>query len=146
MPTAAKLVAAIAFGLVAFIAAHLFIPALPEGTQTRGFRELSAGVGVLCGWLVMGGLVGRGYYAALGSGVRTSMTILFFCLLGFSVREMLKRSMQQIYDGPMEAVVAIFDVMLYYGKMMGTPNMPLALLIGGFAGGFAAEWAGRRWR
>ena len=34
MPTAAKLVAAIAFGIVAFSAAHAFIPSLPDGTQT----------------------------------------------------------------------------------------------------------------
>ncbi len=145
MPTAAKLVAAIAFGMVAFTAAHVFIPSLPEGTQTKGFREVSAVIGVLCGWLVMGGLVGRGYYGAMGSGVRTSATIFFFVLLGFSIREMLKRSMQQIYDGPMEAVVAIFDVMLFYGKMMVTPQMPLALVLGGFLAGWAAEWAGRRW-
>ncbi|QLQ18429.1 MAG: TrgA family protein [Exiguobacterium profundum] len=32
---------------------------MPEGTQFGWFSEISAGIGFLCGWIVMGGLVGR---------------------------------------------------------------------------------------
>ncbi len=41
MPTAPKLFSAVFFALVAALAAHVFIPVLPEGTQTKLFRELS---------------------------------------------------------------------------------------------------------
>ena len=145
MPTASKLVAAVVFAIVAAIAAHLFIPALPEGTLVKGFREASAAVGFICGWRVMGTLTGRGYREAAGSGIRTSVTILFWVLLGFSIYEMVQRSTKMLYDGPMEALVGVFDLMLGYGKLLAQPATPVALLVGGIIGGWMAEWAGRRW-
>lgn len=144
MPTAAKLVAAIVFAALAYLAAHVFIPSLPEGTQLALFREITAFIGLVCGWLVMGGLVGGSYGEALSSGIRTSITVAFFALLGFAIYEMLQRSMSMMYDGPMEAVLAVFDLMLYYGKMMMTPNVIGVLLVGGVVGGLLAEWVGRR--
>jgi hypothetical protein len=54
MPTAPKLFSAVFFALVAALAAHVFIPVLPEGTQTKMFRELSAVIGFFCGWFIMG--------------------------------------------------------------------------------------------
>ena len=64
MPTAPKLIAAVFFACVAALAAHLFIPVLPEGTQIKMFRELSAGIGFFCGWFIMGRTVGRGMVEA----------------------------------------------------------------------------------
>lgn len=145
MPTAAKIVAAVMFALVTAIAAHLFIPALPEGTQVKGFREISAAVGFIVGWRVMGTLHGKGYGEAAGTGIRTSVTILFWLLLGFSIYTMVLRSTKMLYDGPMEAVLAVFDLMLYHGKFLIEPATPIALLVGGVIGGVVTEWAGRRW-
>ncbi len=145
MPTAAKLTGAVLFALVAALAAHLFIPTLPEGTQIGYFREISAAVGFICGWRVMGTLTGRGYTEAMGSGIRTSVAILFWLLLGFSIYEMIRKSMKMLYDGPMEAVVGIFDLMLKNGQLLIHPATPVALLIGGVLGGWITEWVGRRW-
>lgn len=145
MPTASKIVAAVMFALVAALAAHLFIPALPEGTQVNLFREISGAVGFAVGWFVMGKLAGKGYVDAAGSGIRTSVTILFWLLLGFSAYTMVMRSTKMLYDGPMEAVLAIFDLMIYYGKFLAEPAAPVALLVGGVVGGVVTEWAGRRW-
>ena len=145
MPTAPKIVAAVLFAIVAGLAAHLFIPALPEGTQVKLFREISAAVGFFVGWRVMGRLTGKGYVDAAGSGVRTSVTILFWLLLGFSIYTMVKRSTKMLYDDPMEAVTGVFDLMLYFGKFLAEPATPVALLIGGVMGGVVTEWASRRW-
>jgi len=60
MPTAPKLFSAVFFALVAALAAHVFLPVLPEGTQTKLFRELSAVIGLFCGWFIMGRSTRRG--------------------------------------------------------------------------------------
>ncbi|NUB45158.1 TrgA family protein [Fertoebacter nigrum] len=146
MPTAAKLVAAIVFAALGFMAAELFKPAMPEGTQFGLFSPICAGIGLLCGWIVMGPLAGRGTWAAMGSGVRTAATIAFWALLGFSIYEMVLRSMKLRYDGPMEAVLAVFDLMLERGRLMLMPDLLGLLLLGGLLGGVLVEWAGRRWR
>lgn len=145
MPTAAKLVAAVVFAVVAFFAAQAMIPNLPEGTQIGYLREICALLGLIVGWMVMGGLVGKGYVEAAGFGIRTSVTILFWATLGFSIYEMILRSTHMMYDGPMEALLGVFDLMIYYGKMMGDPTFLGTLLVGGIIGGLLAEAAGRRW-
>jgi hypothetical protein len=145
MPTAAKLTAAVAFAIVAYLAAVAFVPHLPEGSQIGLFREITAVIGFGTGWLVMGGLVGHSYRDAAGSGVRTSVTLVFCALLGFSIYLMVKKSFKMIYDGPMEAVLAVFEIMMEYGRMMLVPDVLGVLALGGVLGGIAAEWAGRRW-
>lgn len=145
MPTAAKLVAAVIFAAVAWLAARAFVPSLPEGTQIGYMPEMCAALGLVIGWLVMGGLVGKGYVEAVGFGIRTSVTILFWATLGFAIYEMILRSTKMMYDGPMQALLGVFDLMIYYGKMMGSPEFIGVLLVGGVLGGVASEWAGRRW-
>lgn len=146
MPTAAKLVAAVAFALVAYVSAELFKPAMSEGTQFGYFSPICAAIGLLVGWFVMGPLAGQGMGPSLGHGLRCSITIVFFALLGFSIYEMVLRSMKLRYDGPMEALIAALSLMLEYGLLMLTPPVLGALVIGGLAGGAAAEIAGKRWR
>jgi hypothetical protein len=144
MPTAAKLVSAVVFAALAFLVADLYVPGM-AGSPAVGFlREGCALIGLLCGWLVMGRLVGKGMYAAVGSGFRTSATILFWCLLSFSIYEMVKNSTKKIYDGPMEALLAIFDIMVKYGKFALTPEVLGTLAVGGILGGMLAEWISRR--
>ena len=145
MPTAAKLIAAVVFAIVALLAAVTFVPHMPEGHQIGLFRELTAVIGFIVGWLVMGGLVGKGYGEAAGSGLRTSVTVVFFTLLGFSIYLMVKKSYKMAYDGPMEAVLGVFQIMLEYGQMMLVPDVLGVLAVGGVLGGIIAEWAGRRW-
>lgn len=145
MPTMSKLIAAVAFAVVAYIAAELFKPVMPEGTQFGAFNFISAGVGFLCGWIVMGGLTGKGYRAAAGSGMRTSVTTAVWVLLICSIILMVRKAFKMRYHGPMEAIVDIFSLALEYGLLMMTPGVIGSLLIGGSIGGMLAEWARRRW-
>ncbi len=146
MPTAAKLFAAVAFAIVAWLAANASIPGLPEGTRIGFFREITAAIGVIVGWRVMGRLTGGGYTKSMGLGVRTSVTIVFWVILGFAIYEMVRMSLKKRYDGPMEALVASFGIMIDYGKCLGDVQVLAILLFGGMIGGFLAEFAGRRWR
>ncbi len=93
-----------------------------------------------------GGLVGKGYGEAAGSGLRTSVTLVFFALLGFSTYHMIMQSTKMVYDGPMDAVLGIFDFMMENGQAMLTAGVLGILGVGGVLGGIAAEWASRKWR
>lgn len=145
MPTASKLVSAVLFGLIAALAAHVFIPVLPEGTQTKMFRELSAVVGLLCGWFIMGRSTGRGTAEAINRGLVTSVAILFWSLLLFSIYFMVRKSTRMMYDGPMDAVVGVLELMLEYGALLKNPATPAVLVVGGVVGGMMVEAVGRRW-
>ena len=145
MPTASKIIAAICFAIFGGIAALVVKPALPEGTQFGYFVEISAFIGLLCGWFIMGPLTRRSYREAMGTGVRTAITIVIWALLVFSIYRMVILSMQMRYDGPMEAVTAAFGIMLDYGKVLLTPVILGTFLIGGLIGGAISEWVGKRW-
>ncbi|KGB81981.1 hypothetical protein JT55_10550 [Rhodovulum sp. NI22] len=146
MPTAARLVAALCFAAIAFLASDSYKPLLPTGTNTRLFSELNALLGAMIGWRVMGRLVGDGYQPAMASGLRTALTLMFYTLLVHSVYQMLKRSTRMVYDGVMDAIVSAFDLAVKYGTLMVTsPQVMAILLIGGVLAGLLAEWVSRRW-
>lgn len=145
MPTAAKLVAAVAFAIVGWIAANAYVPVMGEGVSAGYFRELIALLGVLAGWRVMGAEAGRGYSQAMGSGLKTAMVLVFFALLLFSVREMVLLSMKMRYDGPVDAVLDVFKLMLEQARDMLTAPVIGTLIVGGLIGGILTEKASKRW-
>jgi hypothetical protein len=145
MPTASKLVGAFVFAVLSFFAAQRFIPHLPEGSVIGFFREITAVIGLAVGWFVMGRLTGHGYRDAIGAGMRTQLTVVFWTLLGFSIYFMVKKSTHMMYEGPMEAVLGVFDIMLGYGKKLLKPDMGVIVLGGGAIAGIITEWAGKRW-
>ena len=146
MPTASKLAGAVVFAIIGFVAVMLYLPHLPQELPPGRLREAVAGLGVIVGWRVMGRLTGRGYTEAIGSGIRTSVTLVFWALLVFSIHLMIKRSYRMMYDGPMEAVIGVFSLMLEYGRVLWAADVLAWLLIGGAVGGVVVEWAGKRWR
>ena len=145
MPTAAKFAGAICFAIFGYLAAMSVVPVLPEGTQIGRMLEISAFIGLLNGWLIMGRLTGKGYRAGIGSGMRTAITVVIWALIVFAIYEMVLRSTKLRYDGPMEAVTAAFGLMLEYGRMMLTKEIIATVLVVGGIGGAITEWASKRW-
>ena len=148
MPTAAKLFSAFAFAAVAYLAAHLYALGLPDGRPAGYLREVSALVGLFCGWWIMGPMAtkGRGRIEAMGTGVRTSFTIALMVLFIFATSDMLGRSVKGRYDTPMDAVLGIFELMLLLAPPLFTADILGVLLLGGLIGGAIAQWAGRTWK
>lgn len=146
MPTAAKLVAALAFALTGFLGAEAFKLGMPPGMAFGPFSLVIAAIGVLCGWTISGRLAGAGYTASVGYGLRSSVTIAFWGLLIYSTERMVQRSLDMLYDGPVEAVIGIFQLMVDLGQRLLTAEVLTVLAVGGVFGGLVAEWAARRWR
>ncbi|MDR7126904.1 TrgA family protein [Pseudotabrizicola sp. 4114] len=147
MPTAAKLFAAIIFALVAALAAHLYALALPPGRPPGVLREVSAGVGVICGWWIMGPAAtrARGRVEAMGGGIRTALTIVVLVVLIFACAEMMDRAIKGRYKTPLDAVLGIFEQALALIPPLAQPDVLGVLLLGGLMGGAVAHWAGQRW-
>jgi hypothetical protein len=146
MPTAAKIVAAVLTAMTLFLAAEASKAGLPDGTPAGYFSPISAGIGFLTGWAVLGTLVGRGYRASIGYGLRTVVTAVFWVLLLFSLWQMIELSMKMRYDGPMQAILDVFALMIENGRLVVLPDVLLTLGVGGVVAGMFAESAGRRWK
>ncbi len=145
MPTTARLVAALAFALVAALSAVIYIRLLPTGTPTRMLVPVSAGFGVVTGWIVMGRNVGKSYAESAATGLRTAITILALVTLVFAVYQMLQRSMRMLYHGPVDAVLGVFALVLQDGQLMFDGDFVGVVTLGGMVAGMAAEYAHRRW-
>lgn len=146
MPTAAKLFAAFAFAALAFFAAEVFKPHMSEGTQFGAFVPISALIGLVSGWRVMGPAAGQGNWLAVNNGIKTSVCMLMLALIIFSIEGMLVLAFRRAYDGPMDAIIGIFGVGVDYLLQVLVWDVLAVLLIGGALGGLLSEWAARRWR
>ncbi|MBI1173137.1 TrgA family protein [bacterium] len=146
MPTATKIVSAVAFALVGLWAAISYIPQLPEGTSVGHFPELMTALGFVLGWRSVGRFTGRGYGESLGLGLRGSFLLVFWALLGFASYTMLMRSTKQVYRGdPGRALMDVPQIMLQYAELLWARDVLVALVVGGLLGGLVAEFAARRW-
>ena len=146
MPTAAKLVGAVTFFGVGWIAAMQVLTTVPEGTPATFFAPTIAMIGLWQGWTVAGRNAGVGTGMAIGNGLRTSIQIAILGLALFALRTMFQRSMNLRYDGFSEALFASMDLFLeYFFQSLIVPVWGV-LLIGGILGGLLCETAARRWR
>ena len=71
----------------------------------------------------MGGLVGPGYQAAMGFGLRTMGQAVLLVVMAFFIYEAVLRSAKLRCDGPMEAVLGMFRFAFdHLGKMATAPH------------------------
>lgn len=145
MPTAARLFAALVFCAVAFFAAETYKPGLSGQVSWGQFSLITAAIGALCGWRVMGPLAGGGMARSMTVGLRTAVLLTLSALVVFAVVEMLRRTLRSRYDGVFDAVLGVFDIFLYYAQALAHPEPLIVLLAGGILGGALTEWAARRW-
>jgi hypothetical protein len=147
MPTAGRLAAAVVFTALIWSVSQLIKPLFPEGTDTGAFAEVNAGLALVISWLFAGARAGRsGWSGAVSYGVTNVVAITFWALLLHSGAEMVRLSLRNRYDGPAEAVIAVFGLMWDHAQLMATLPVLGLLLLGGAVGGLITEWFGRRFR
>ncbi|MEB8388501.1 TrgA family protein [Rhodobacteraceae bacterium KMM 6894] len=145
MPTAARLVAALSLGGLAWLASDMVRPLMPPETAFGWFNYVNLALGLLCGWFIMGSRAGRGYTEAFGNGLTGVLALIFWAFFAQSFNLMLKQALDKKFEGPVEAIVAIFDNALDYAQFLGDAMLIGTLLGGGIICGFLAEFAARRW-
>ncbi len=144
MPTAAKLTAGLFWGALAWYVSKLMGPLFPEGTDLGWFAEFNAAIGLLCGWIVAGSRARTSWSGAVSYGITATVALVFWCLFLHSFNEMIGYSLRKLYDGPVEALIGVFALMVDHGKMLLNPQVAATLIGGGILGGFVTEWVGRR--
>lgn len=145
MPTAAKLVAAITFALLA-AALSLYVPRLMAEAQVPALLPaIAAAVAAVCGWMISGQRVGRGRGEAVATGIGTAVAFTFWLVFLGAGRQMLDLAFKMRYDGAMEAVVGVFTEMTKIAPMLADPVFIGALVAGGAVCGLLTDAAGRRW-
>ncbi len=146
MPTASRLIAAVCLLVVAFLVSSMIITNGEEGKDYGAFTYINMFLGVACGWMIMGRRAGKGWTAAINNGLTGIASLVFWGLLVQGCYEMFRLAMRHRYDGPFEALLAIFQIGIEYGRLLLTPEILLTLAIGALVAGLATEEASRRWR
>lgn len=146
MPNAARLVAAVSLALLAFILSGQIMPLMPEGTGFGYFTYVNVLLGVLVGWIVMGKRAGRGITPGINNGLTGVAALVFWGLFVQGCYEMFRQAMRNRFDGPFDAVLAIFEIAADYGLILLTPWIIATVVLGGVLAGLATEFAWRRWR
>lgn len=147
MYTAARLVAAVLFCILGYFSATLVTDTFADGIQHTWFEPSIAAIGLWQGWMVMGRIAGRGYSAAVGNGLRTSVQIAFFGLVLYALREMFLRSADLRYNDFGRAVMDAMNLFIeYLYDFAAITDAWAILLAGGAVIGMATEAASRMWR
>ena len=144
MPTAGKLVAAIMFAGLGALVTYLIIPLFPEGTNFGWFMPGNALIGLMAGWIVAGSRAGKGYYSATGYGLTAMVSMVVWGLLIYSSIEMVERSIRKMYDGPVDAVVSVFELGVDYLRIIAVPEVIVFLVIGGIICGLVTDFFAQR--
>lgn len=145
MPTAARLMAAVSVAVTAFFLSLMVMPLMPESTDFGYFIPVNICLGLGVGWIAMGRRAGRGTTAAINNGL-TGMFLLMLWGIGVqAINEMVRQAMRNRYDGPFEALVAIFQIGAEYAVIIATVPMGIALLVGTLVCGLLTEFADNRW-
>jgi len=145
MPTAARLVAAIGLSIVGWFGSELFRPLMPEDTNFGWFNVVNVVLGAICGWRVTGRRLGYGYAEGFSAGLTGVAALVFWALFLQSLNEMLKRALDNRYDGVIKGLTAMFDLMVDYGMTMINGPLIGALVTGGIVVGVVSEWVSHRW-
>ncbi|WP_135503127.1 TrgA family protein [Roseovarius aestuariivivens] len=145
MPTTGKGVAALLMAVLAWYASEMFRPLMPEGTNFGWFNEVNVALGLLSGWIVIGSRLGRGLSDGISAGLTGVAAMVFWAVFLQSSNEMLRLALERRYDGPVEGLVAVFEIAFDF--VMKMAHVPLiALLVGGgIVIGIISEFVARRW-
>ena len=144
MPTAGRLFAAIAFAIIGGYFAYRISPLFDEGQEPSFWYPLCVLAGVWAGWVVVGKRAGRGYSAAISNGLTGVAAQFFWIIFIVAFFDMINKSMRRSYDGPVEAVVNVFQLGMEYVMEMGSIELGLMALGAGAAGGVFAEYFAQR--
>jgi hypothetical protein len=145
MPTAGRLAGGIMLALVGWYMAGLAAPLFNEGRPPSSLLPAAILTGLYVGWSFIGGRIGAGYILGIGLGLTAAVAFAFLNLFVLGFSEMIARAMRMRYDGPMDAFVNIFALMLSEGERFLTLEFLGALALGAILSAWVAEFFGRRY-
>ena len=133
MPTFARLVAAVLLAALGWVVATLAKPYFDEGTPLGMIEIVSAGWGLVTGWVFTAPKLDRGIGSAFAIGLSSAIVQAVLAIFTFSIRQMV-------------AVAGVFENALDYAMTVAKPDVIAVAAIGGIAIGFVTRFVARRFR
>lgn len=150
MPTAAKLVAAVALAFVTAMMVPILISYYPDERFDRDARELMqtfAIIGGLVGWFSLGKRVktegGKGIMLGLRAALVTTIWIVFVLAVNNVVGSILDRDLAGAE--PMEAIFQMFAKAAEYGTFLLNPKLVGIIAFAGVTVGVLTANTQRKW-
>ncbi len=143
MPTAGRLIGALCFAILGLLIAILTVPLFEEGKSPGFWFPLCFLAGVWAGWVVVGPKTGGGFSASVGISLTGVAIQVFWILFLMSGYDMIRKSMRRAYDGPVEAVINIFEIGGTYAIQFATFEVIATVLVGGVVAGLFTEFFSR---
>lgn len=145
MPTAAKLIAALALAITASVAALVFVQANPEIPIGIRFVGTNALVGFFAGWYSLGKNPGNGVFDGAMSGIRSLVFLLIGSGMVFAFYH-VSRNLQQFRDKDVTSMPLAWIEKSFENVVLAlTTDIAIVLVIGGILSGIASYVASRRW-
>lgn len=145
MPTAARLIGALCFGLLGWCLAVIATPFLVDSVAPPAFVPAAIIVGLYVGWVYIGSRVTHGYLAAIGHGLTAAFLLGVMILYVHAFSIMVGKAMRRQYGGVMEAVLDTFDLTLREAERFADATLLGTLVIGALIFALIAEYVGRRY-
>ncbi len=149
MPTAARLVAALALACVCplmYFLVNSQYPDLRLELEREPLMGMLAVVGFLVGWLSLGKRVttklGNGIFLGIRAAVTIAVWSVFLCALYYIVDQMLDHGFYE----PLDAILAMFGKMTDYARYLLNWRIIALALFAGMTIGMLTENTARRWR
>ena len=146
MPTAARLMGAICLAVTGFVISFMVMPLMPESTDFGYFVHVNVVLGLLVGWFVMGKRAGRGLTPAINNGLTGVFVLFLWGILVQAINEMMRLAMRNRYDGPFEAIAAVFQIGAEFAVIIATVQIGIAFVVAALISGLMTEFADSRWR
>ncbi len=143
MITSNKLIAAISLATIGGLVAEFVKPQMPEGSDPGHMTLVSAGIGLVVGWRVMGRRAGRS--RPLELGLLGVASLVFWGLIMFGIIEMLRLAMRRRLDEPVEAMERVVTIAMEYALYLAHPSILVTLAVGAVVSGYVTNYAARNW-
>lgn len=144
MLTGGRLAGGVVFALLGWYIAGIAGPFFQEGRPPSYLIPLCTFLGLFMGWTVCGPRTGKGYVNAVSNGLTTIVAFSFCVVASLAFMTMMQNAMRHRYGGPMEAVVAWFDLILEQGLEFFDIPFIGTIIVGGIICAMIAEFIGNR--
>lgn len=145
MPTASKLVGALLFAALGYLATILATPLLSGIYVPASAPAINAVLGAITGWFIAGPRVGEGWQGGVSNGLTATASGLLMAIVLHGAIFMWRSAMRGRYRDPVDALEAMMDFWLVVAQRLAVPQVIGMLFVGGVVAGMALELTrGRR--
>ncbi|MDX8348881.1 TrgA family protein [Cognatiyoonia sp. IB215446] len=145
MPTAGRLAGAVIFALFGWYIGGIMAPFFPEERPPAYLLPMCAAFGLFIGWTVCGSRTGKGYVNAVSNGLTTIGAFSFCVVFALGGNQMISNALRNRYDGPMDALVGMFELMIEHAVQFLDVTFLATLIFGGIICALVAEYFGKKY-